>query len=208
VAAALLLVIGVTVPAYAAFTSYRTEVTGITPATPGLEATSTLNGEQITVSNTSSAEVVVDGYQGEPYLKITSAGVWQNDLSPAVYLNKEQTIGNIPRDANADQPPQWTKISDGHRAQWHDHRIHWMGATEPPAVAADPRHPHLINNWTIPIAVGETTGEIAGTLSYVPPSRLGTYLTYGGIGLAVVVVIALQVLVLRRRRGSRDAREA
>lgn len=152
------------------------------------------------MSNTTATPVIVDGYQGEPYLKITNAGVWQNNLSPAVYLNKEQTIGTIPNDANASKPPQWTKISDGHRAQWHDHRIHWMGASEPPAVAADPGKPHLVSTWHIPLQVGTVKGEITGTLSYVPASHWNTYLPYGAIGLAVVVVVAVQLLVVRRRR--------
>jgi hypothetical protein len=188
-------------PAYAAaFSSYRTEVTGLTPATPGLTATSLENGEAITVSNTSDTPVIVDGYQGEPYLKVTKAGIWQNDLSPAVYLNKEQTIGTIPHDAGAAKKPKWTKISDGHRAQWHDHRIHWMGASEPPAVAADPGKEHLISTWKIPLTVGTATGDITGTLSYVPSSDWGSYLTYGAIGLGVVIVVAVQLLVVRRRR--------
>lgn len=197
-----LLVGAAALPAYAAtFSSYRTKVTDLTPTTPGLTATSLENGEAITLSNTSATPVIVEGYQGEPYLKVTAAGVWQNDLSPAVYLNKEQTIGAIPNDANATQAPRWTKVSDGHRAQWHDHRIHWMGATEPPAVAADPGKPHLVATWHIPLRVGATTGEITGTLRYLPAGHWGSYLTYGAIGLGVVIVVAVQLLVVRRRRG-------
>jgi hypothetical protein len=196
----------VALPADAAtFSTYRTAVTGLQPRTAGLAVTSQANGEAITLTNTSATPVVVEGYQGEPYLKVTSAGVWQNDRSPAVYLNKEQTIGSIPTEANAQQPPQWTKVSDGHRAQWHDHRIHWMGAAEPPAVAADPGEPHLVSTWHIPLQVGATKGEITGTLRYEPSSHWGRYLPYAAIGLGVLVVVAVQVLVVRRRRGSSPA---
>ena len=195
------MLLGAALPADAAtFSTYRTSVTDLQPRTSGLVVTSQTNGEAITLTNTSATPVVVEGYQGEPYLRVTSAGVWQNDRSPAVYLNKEQTIGSIPNDADAAEPPQWTKVSDGHRARWHDHRIHWMGATEPPSVAADPGRPHLVSTWHIPVHVGSTDGEIIGTLRYVPASHWGDYLTYGAIGLGVLVVVAVQLLVVRRRR--------
>jgi hypothetical protein len=201
------LLVGVArLPAYATtFSSYRTTVTGLTPALPGLTATSQANGEAITVSNTSATPVIVEGYQGEPYLKVTSSGVWQNDLSPAVYLNKEQTIGSIPSDAGAGKQPHWTQVSDGPRAQWHDHRIHWMGAAEPPSVSADPGEPHLISTWHIPLQVGTGKGTITGALRYVPAGHWGSYLTYGAIGLGVLVVVAVQLLVVRRRRFAASA---
>jgi len=195
------LLLALAAPSYAgAFATYVTTVTRVTPAVQGLTATSARDGESITVRNTSSTPVIVDGYQGEPYLKITAHGVWQNALSPAVYLNKEQTIGNIPNDADAKRPPKWKKIDDGHTASWHDHRIHWMGSTEPPSVQKDPDHEHLIANWRIPVVAGTTKGRIAGTLVYEPSSsHLGTWLTAGVLGLAVVAVAVL-IVVSRRRR--------
>lgn len=192
---------GMAMPAYAAtFTGYVTKVTAVTPDVPEVTVKATLNGEGITVTNTSDQTVIVDGYQGEPYAKITKDGIWQNDLSPAVYLNKEQTIGNIPTDANASQTPKWTQISTNHRFQWHDHRIHWMGAAEPPVVAKDPGKPHQISTWKIPMTVGDTKGDISGTLSYVPGSHWGKYLPYVAIAVGVIVVVLVQVFVVRRRR--------
>ncbi|MFT4264845.1 MAG: hypothetical protein QM572_15785 [Nocardioides sp.] len=193
----------VPVPAYAGtFGGYETKVTGVTPSVAGVRVRATLNGEGITVTNASDQPVIVEGYQGEDYLEVTSTGVRQNDLSPAVYLNKEQTIGSLPQDAAADKAPQWSVVSGDDHVQWHDHRIHWMGASEPPAVAADPGHRHLVSRWTIPIRVGTTTGAITGTLSYVPGSRWGAWLPYLAIGAGVVVVVAVQLLVVRRRRTS------
>lgn len=188
-------------PAYAGgFSTYVTKVTGIQPSVPGVRITAPSNGEDINVSNTGATPLIVEGYQHDQYLKITAHGVWQNKLSPAVYLNKEQTIGDVPDDANATKPPEWVKISDGHHAQWHDHRIHWMGVANPPAVQQDPKHAHLITTWKIPVISGATRGDIVGTLTYQPGSHLGSYLTYGAIGLAVVVILGLQVVILRRRR--------
>ncbi|UDY25432.1 hypothetical protein [Nocardioides sp. Kera G14] len=192
---------GIALPAYGAtFTGYQTKVTAVTPDVPGVTVKATLNGEGITVTNTSDEPVIIEGYQSEPYAKITKDGVWQNDLSPAVYLNKEQTIGSIPSTASATGTPTWTELSTNHRFQWHDHRIHWMGSVEPPVVAKDPNKPHMIKTWTIPIQVGTTKGAITGTLSYVPGSHWGKYLPYAAIGLGVVIVVAVQILVVRRRR--------
>jgi hypothetical protein len=75
-----------------------------------------------------------------------------------------------------------------------------MGVTNPPVVQRDPKHSHLVNTWKIPVVSGATQADIVGTLTYTPGSHLGSYLTYGAIGLAVVVILGLQVVILRRRR--------
>jgi len=199
-------VVGLPLPSYAgAFSTYVTTVTKLAPAVRGVTAKAARDGESITVRNTSATPLVVDGYQGEAYLKITARGVWQNQLSPAVYLNKEQTIGNIPPSADAKKPPQWKKIADDNAATWHDHRIHWMGNVEPPAVQKDPDHEHLISNWKIPTALltsngHQRTGHIDGTLVYMPATKhLGAWITGGVIALAVVVLVGINLLYRRRR---------
>jgi hypothetical protein len=194
------------VPAYAGgFSTYISAYKAITPAIAGVRVRVPSTGEDINVANTGSTPLIVYGYQGDQYLKITSHGVWQNKLSPATYLNKEQTIGNLPQDANASKPPVWVKISDTDHAQWHDHRIHWMGVSNAPIVQKDPKHAHLINNWKIPVSSGGLKAEITGTLTYEPGGHLGTDLTYGAIGLAVVVILGLQIVILRRRKAAPDA---
>ncbi|MEP9384250.1 hypothetical protein [Nocardioides sp. KR10-350] len=200
------LVLGLPAVAYAgAFSTYVTTVTSVTPAVAGISATAARNGESITVRNQSGTALVVDGYQGEPYLKITAHGVWENERSPAVYLNKEQTIGNIPDSADARRPPQWKKLDDGDVATWHDHRIHWMGNTDPPSVAEDPDHRHLITRWRIPTVAGAKQGRIVGTLVYEPATKhLGTWITVGVGVAALVAVLALNLVVRRRRRPVED----
>lgn len=188
------------VPAYAGgFSTYVTKVTGITPAIAGVIVRAPGNGEQITVTNTGSTPLIIEGYQHDQYLKVSADGVWENKLSPAVALNKLNVI-EVPKDANASAAPVWVKLNSTDHAQWHDHRIHWMGTINPPNVEKDPRHQHLIKDWTIPVHYGATAASITGTLTYVPGSHTGTYLTYGAIGAAIVVIIGLQVVILRRRR--------
>jgi hypothetical protein len=45
-------------------------------------------GEKIELRNDGRRSVVVVGYEREPYLRITPAGVWENRRSPAVFLNR------------------------------------------------------------------------------------------------------------------------
>jgi hypothetical protein len=186
------------------FSGYVTTVTAIRPAFHGISAHALSDGADITVRNTSSTALIVEGYQHEPYLKITDHGVWQNKLSPAVYLNKEQFIGSIPNDVNAQKAPRWVKLSSSSAATWHDHRIHWMDITQPPAVAADPGKPHLIKRWAIPVVYGHRHGVVAGTLTWQPSSHLATYLT-GGIVIAALALAAGVVIVVRRRRSAAPA---
>jgi hypothetical protein len=190
-------------PAYAGgFSTYVSAFKAITPAIAGIQVQVPSTGEDIDVTNTGTTPLIVYGYQGDQYLKITSHGVWQNKLSPATYLNKEQTIGNLPQDANAAKAPVWVKISSTDHVQWHDHRIHWMGVSNAPIVQRDPKHAHLINDWKIPAASGGRKANITGTLTYVPGGHLGTAVTYGVIGLAVLAILALQVVILRRRKAA------
>ncbi|MCL2542569.1 MAG: hypothetical protein FWE71_08945 [Nocardioidaceae bacterium] len=207
--AALAVVVVVPRPADAALLAqFRTVVTGIQPKVAGVSAKAAPNGESITVTNTTSTPLYVDGYQHEPYLKITDHGVWQNKLSPATYLNKEQTIGTLPQQANADKPPVWVRIASTDVATWHDHRIHWMGSQEPPVTQSDPGHSHLINKWSIPTEYGKRHGAIVGTLTWYP----GVHLNLGGlyltgvtlvgilVGIAVVATLIFVAVVGRRRR--------
>jgi hypothetical protein len=180
------------------FANYVTEVTGIKPALPGVTATAPRDGADIEVTNTTATPLIVLGYQGEPYLKITDHGVWQNQLSPATYLNREYSIDSIPGSVDTHKAPEWKNLSDGSTARWHDHRIHWMGAVEPPDVAGDKGHPHLIKSWQIGLEYGTRKADIDGTLSWQPTSPWGLYLTYGG--LAAAVVAALVVAIAFRRQ--------
>lgn len=182
------------------FAGYVTTVTGIRPSFHGVTAHAASNGADITVRNESGTPLVVEGYQHEPYLRITDHGVWQNQLSPAVYLNKEQFIDSIPSDVDAHKPPRWVKVSSSSAATWHDHRIHWMNITQPPSVAAAPDQPHLIKRWQIPVVDGRRRGAIVGTLTWQPSGHLAAYLTAGVVVAALVVAVACALLLRRRRR--------
>src|SRR5215468_462321 len=130
-------------------TNYRTTITGLTPALPGVEVRAIEAGARLELTNTSSRTVEVLGYSNEPYLDVRPDGVYQNTNSPATYLNATLNGGVVPP-ANADPtaPPVWQKISDTPTARWHDKRARWAQLQPPPAVAADPGDPHRIADWS------------------------------------------------------------
>ena len=57
---------------------YMTTVGPLTPAVPGLALTVVENGAKLQIENHSGADVVVDGYVGEPYLKVGPGGTYTN----------------------------------------------------------------------------------------------------------------------------------
>jgi len=146
-------------------TNYRSRVVAMAPAIPGISARVVDLGSKLELTNRTSTEITVLGYEGEPYLRIGPAGVFENLHSQATYINKTRNGGTSPPpnvDTAPDAVPEWKKISSGHSASWHDHNIHWMQAQPPPEVAQSPGSFHhlsqrnvifLYNNQRVAIAV-------------------------------------------------------
>lgn len=171
-------------------TNYRTNVTGIVPPVPGLQIRAVDLGSKIELRNDTGHEVVVLGYQGEPYLRIGPRGTWENTRSPAVFLNRTR----IPtRDAphqqyDAEATPRWRKVSDAPVAAWHDHRSHWMGSEDPPAVRRAPDQPHVvIADWKIPVRDQGRKITVTGDAVWVPGPSPWPWIL-GAVALAIAVV--------------------
>ena len=123
------------------------------------------------VTNTSGQELRVPGYDGEPYLRITRDGVWENQNSPAVYLNNDRFAQTpVPEDVSAQAEPRWAKVADEPAYAWHDHRIHWMAATSPAQVKAAPgREVVVYERWEVPFELAGEPFTVIGELRWVPP---------------------------------------
>ncbi|MEV6637354.1 hypothetical protein AB0M54_42155 [Actinoplanes sp. NPDC051470] len=151
-------------------TSFRTEVTGLAPAVPGLVVTAIEAGARLELTNDTGRTVEVLGYSGEPYLEVRPDGTYENVHSPATYLN--QTLaGETPLPAAADPaaPPQWRRVSGDLTVRWHDQRTHWTGDGLPPAATAEPYRGHHLRDWVVPLRQETTELRIQGTLDYLPP---------------------------------------
>jgi hypothetical protein len=190
-------------------TNYQTRVRSIRPEIPGLDLTVIEAGSRLQLSNRTSKTVIVEGYQSEPYLKLAPDGVYENRRSPTVYLNTvRRNPPPPPPDADASLPPVWRKVSSGHVARWHDHRVHWMGSQDPPIVRRQPDRFHVVNpGWQVIMDVGGRKVTATGDLVWRPGSSpfpwwgLAALLFAGVIaGLltrprSTVLIVAVLVLV-------------
>ncbi len=140
-------------------------------------------------------EVVVEGYDGEPYARIDGDGeVSVNTDSPAYYLNDDR-FGDVPvpDDADGKGAPRWKRLDGSGRFEWHDHRMHWMSKGRPPQVS-DPDVRTKVFDWSVPTS----RGPIEGTLFWTPEAKAST--TVIVIASAVVLVLCAGALVIRRHR--------
>jgi hypothetical protein len=175
-------------------TNYASTVTRIVPAVRGLRAETIDLGNRLRLTNESARDVIVLGYDGEPYLRVGPRGVFENRRSPAVYLNRTRTASTpVPASADPTADPEWRRIDGGTTVRWHDHRTHWMGRTDPPAVQADPGATHVIQPFVVQLRYGNEKIVVKGDVRWVPgPSP------WAWIGLALL--LALVVVALSRSR--------
>ncbi|MDP1792792.1 MAG: hypothetical protein Q8K63_01535, partial [Acidimicrobiales bacterium] len=193
-------------------TNYRTTMREVSPKIDGLSVKVIESGSRIEASYAGPGDVFVIGYQEEPFLRIGKRGVFENLKSPATYINKTRDGITPPADADPKADPVWRKISSGSVARWHDHRVHFMGETNPPQVRNAPEKRHVISaDWQVTFVRGEETSVASGDLVWVPgPSpapmfALAVALVVGlilaahrkpylAIGAAVVVLVAVDIV--------------
>ncbi len=180
---------------------FTSRVVGIEPAVAGLDVKVVAGDDRLRLKSDGSSVVVIDGYDGEPYLRFQADGVYENIHSPAVYLNEER-YGKVelPSDADSKAEPEWKQISNAPFYEWHDHRIHWMSPILPPVVSSAPKEPHHVFDWTVPGTVEGKQLAISGTLDYSPPKRTA-------LGILLIPVVGALLLAggvfawaYRRRR--------
>ena len=86
---------------------YTSTVTTVTPKPDGLTVEVLQGDDQLHVRNGTGREVVIEGYEGEPYLRFAAGGgVYRNANSPATYLNKDRYGGaDVPASASKTRTP-------------------------------------------------------------------------------------------------------
>lgn len=167
---------------------------------PGIEWRVIAGDAMIQVKNGTGQELSVLGYQGEPYLRINPSGVYRNANSPATYLNEGRFGGEVPTGVSERADPKWEKVSDEPSYYWHEHRIHWMSATLPPAVAADQSSERVVFDWTVPFSIQNESYALSGQLKWIPPLEIWPWLLSALIVLAVPLLGAIPLRAERRRR--------
>jgi hypothetical protein len=167
---------------------YESVIVAVDPPNEAIRPRLIGDGAVFELAVAAGTEVVVLGYQEEPYVRFRPDGtVEENELAPTTYLNRSVRGDPIPPDADPSHPPRWVEVAaDGHYA-WHDHRTHWMGREPPPAAIRGEEVQHGVVELLVdgsPVDVSVTTRWVAAP-SPVP--------LLGGVvlGAALLVVTAL-----------------
>jgi hypothetical protein len=187
---------------------YRSTVVRLVPASPFVHITVVDSDDRLQMRVDGDHTVVIDGYEREPYLRFSPAGVYRNTRSPAAYLNDDRfgKVG-LPAEASAGKTAHWVMVAPGGRTdEWHDHHIHWMSTSYPPVVAADRSSPHRIFDRIVPGTVDGRRLAARGRLDYtpLPGQRFPRLLVVPLVALALVAV----ALPLIRRRSAQSEGEA
>jgi hypothetical protein len=185
--------------AHKANPNYLTRVDAITPSIQGLSIEVINRDDQLELHNDSGEEVIVEGYNEDPYARLAADGtVSVNTNSPAYYLNDDRYgEAPIPDGVDGRGEPNWKEVDKTGRFAWHDHRMHWMAKTRP-AQVKDPDKRTTIFTWTVPIRVDGRAGDIAGTLFWTPDPKAPVGFIV--VASAVVLVLCAGAIVVRRRR--------
>lgn len=164
-----------------------------------------VNGDDsLQLVNGGEQEVVVVGYEDEPYVRMRRDGVVEvNERSTATYLNEERFGGvDVPAAADPKARPRWRVVARNGRFAFHDHRIHWMNENDPPKVG-DKSQRTRVFDWTVPLQVGGAPASIEGTLWWRGRSD-GLPLPALVAGSVLIVGSLVLLLVVRRRRHTPD----
>ncbi|MDA0183077.1 hypothetical protein OJ997_22400 [Solirubrobacter phytolaccae] len=184
--------------------NYRSVVKTVTPTTDGANFEILNFDDRILLHNTSGKDIEIFDYENGPYAQVKADGtVLLNTNSKAYYLNEDrQGQSAVPQDLGSE--PNWKEQSKSGRFEWHDHRMHWMGAGDPPNLTDKGKETVIDDKWEIPISIGGQKGEVTGTLTWVPLDSGG--LPIGAIFgfAALLIVLSVAVFVVRRRRSSDD----
>lgn len=170
-------------------TDYRTTVTAIEPATDAI-AVDVVGGDAfLRIEVEPGHDVVVLGYDDEPYVHILDDGTIEHNLrSYATYYNEERYgRTDVPDIVDNAAPPEWERIGDGGTWAWHDHRAHWMG-TEPP-IGLEPGD--SLPPQVVPIVVDGAPVDIVVSITLVDAPSLVPVIFGGiiGLGLALLGIV-------------------
>lgn len=143
----------------------------------GVRARVTDLGEHVEVTS-SRVEIVVLGYDGEPYLRIGPNGVSRNERSPATFLNRSVVVDEpVPPRFDSAAEPEWIQVGRSATARWHDHRLHPSGSDR-------------VTSWSIAFVGDGFEGTIDGTTTRLsPPSVVAAVGLVAGCALVALLAM-------------------
>lgn len=181
---------------------YRSEITTIRPAAlaDGLSFSVVNFDDHVRLENNSGKEVIIEGYDGEPYIRVSADGLVEVNLnSPAYYLNQDRFADvELPARADENAEPEWKEVGDNGIYEWHDHRSHYMSESLPPQVKDESKETKVFD-YEIPIQVDGQPATVEGTLTWVGSDSNVPVVPF--VILALAVIAAIWFAVRRRRSG-------
>lgn len=207
--AAVLLTATVVAPAAAAdagspdATYYRSSVSSVQPAVPGLDVRIGAEDGMVTLVNGTGNTVTVVGYANEPYLRITQTEALENTNALTSKLNASPSLDKMSAGALGDttsQPPKWVTRSNEPKVTWRDYRVLWTNNQRPPIVAADPHSEHQVFTWALQMRVGSDPVLVLGEVRWTGTPWLSTVQLV--LVAAVLVALAVVAFWFMRRRGT------
>lgn len=162
------------------------------------------------LSAPAGVDVAVAGRDGEPFLRITAAGVEVNQRS-RTHVEDQQARGQAAGPPST--TPAFRLVAPGARSYtWLDARLRYPADLPPePALRAD--GPTRLERWEVPVRVGGQALALSGAISWVPEASAAQQVSGRGgpeperslllplLGGALLV-LAGAVLGLRRRRSA------
>jgi hypothetical protein len=133
-------------------------------------------------------DVMITGYQNEPYMHITTTGdVFVNDGSQTTLINGNR-YGNVDTSSFVESPnPVWRKIATNGTAMWHDHRVHWMSPKQPAPIDTK----GTVVAWKVPFSVDGVATTMSGTL-FLREKASVLWWTIGLIALLCAVALSVR----------------
>jgi hypothetical protein len=160
-------------------TNYRTTVTAIRPAVPTAAVTVGLGGQWVRVTNQGAGTIVIPGYRGELFLRLSHNQVQVNQLSSTAAATGLTPVAPAPEGPILE--PRWVRLSDGNSVAWTDARI------APPQSPPASQRPS--ESWALPLVVDGQRIAALGTRDWVPPPSPWSWVAVLVLLIAAVAAI-------------------
>ncbi|MDQ2649795.1 MAG: hypothetical protein M3Z03_09580 [Actinomycetota bacterium] len=170
---------------------FRSTITELAPPVEGVSAEIRGGDSFLELDVDDGVEVVVVGYNGEPYLRFLPDGtVERNRWSTATYINDDRKgAGTIPDKAqDPETAPAWEEVGSGGTYAWHDHRIHWMSDVSP-RVERGSRVGGAYDPWEVPLEVDGQAVAVRGILTYEEAASPLPWIAAAVVALAAVLAM-------------------
>jgi hypothetical protein len=165
-------------------TDYRSEVVSVDPPSTDIDVEIIGGDSFVQLTAEPGTDVIVVGYQGEPYLWFRPDGsVAENRNAPTTYQNVSRYGSDVSAGVDPQAAPDWHQVASDHRWAWHDHRAHWMQNTRP--LGASPGDQIL--EAVVPLVVDGADVSVTVASTWQPaPSPVPAWLGAIAGGLAAV----------------------